>query len=168
MKHELKTMNGALIQSPVPFEEGRKNWAAVLDQNEEAQGGWDRKFLDKARGDDVFTWLLGSWCRVGTTVEFAADFYVNGEKNHCRSNCVVEHVGEDSIILSEWPSKLEAFEHGLQVFQNQPGPYMLKNVPAEYLIAALNERGEGPQQGAGLEMEMAKSTTPTSDDDIPF
>lgn len=80
---------------------------ASIKKNPKSPGGIERKFLEKARGDNYFYFIDGL-C-VGTPVEFGADYYTGGG-NRCtrRWYGVVAEIAEDALVLDRYDTAQEA------------------------------------------------------------
>lgn len=106
MKIEIEA--NALKKAPVWEDHKRgKNWFAKIAVDPTAPGGLRRDFASKARGD--FTYLVPSWMKAGTPVEFGADYYSGSGRKHAdRWYGVVKSVSDAAVEFEEFETARDA------------------------------------------------------------
>lgn len=101
--------NGALTEVPVYEKHKRgRNWMAIIQPNPLAMGGWDRKWLTRARGKDYFYMVTDLF--QGDVVEFGADYQTSmGRKDASRYYAVVAEVAPTHLDLLPFKTAKEAW-----------------------------------------------------------
>ena len=114
---EIKVAQGAILGAPIyEINKGKRNWMAIITENEDAPGHFGRRFLE--HGERKCYYVINA-LKVGDPIEFGADWEdpENENKQRVRRRWygVVKAITIDKLTLIRTSGPEEAFSYSVRI-----------------------------------------------------